>query len=102
MIQILTVNQKSMQVVCINADKIPKRVSPYEWIKEGEIYTVIEISKMGLQAGRFGYKLKEVQLSEQSFPYEYYNSDRFVPIIFLQQVLREEEPEELVADLDLV
>jgi hypothetical protein len=91
-----------MQVVCINADKIPKRVSPYEWIKEGEIYTVIEISKMGLQAGRFGYKLKEVQLSEQSFPYEYYNSDRFVPIIFLQQVLREEEPEELVADLDLV
>ena len=91
-----------MQVVCINADKIPKRVSPYEWIKEGEIYTVIEISKMGLQAGRFGYKLKEVQLSEQSFPYEYYNSDRFVPLISLQQVLKEEEPEELVADLDLV
>ena len=57
---------------------------------------------MGLQAGRFGYKLKEVQLSEQSFPYEYYNSDRFVPLISLQQVLKEEEPEELVADLDLV
>ena len=91
-----------MQVVCINADNKPKKISPYEWIKEGEIYTVIEISKMGLQAGRFGYKLKEVQLSEQSFPYEYYNSDRFVPIIFLQPVLREEEPDELVADLDLV
>jgi len=91
-----------MQVVCINADNIPKRISPYEWIEEGKIYTVIEVTKMGLQAGKFGYKLKEVQLSEQSFPYEYYNSDRFVPLISLQQVLREEEPEELVADLDLV
>ena len=91
-----------MQVVCINDENRQKRISPYEWIKEGEIYTVIEISKMGLQAGRFGYKLKEVQLSEQSFPYEYYNSDRFVPLIPLQQVLREEEPEELLADLELV
>lgn len=91
-----------MQVVCVNSENKPKRISPYEWIKEGEIYTVIEISKMGLQAGRFGYKLKEVQLSEQSFPYEYYNSDRFVSLISLQQILKEEEPEELVADLDLV
>ena len=91
-----------MQVICIDDQNKPKRVSLYEWVKEGEIYTVIEISKMGLQAGRFGYKLKEVQLSEQSFPYEYYNSDRFVPVISLQQVLREEQPEELVADLDLV
>jgi hypothetical protein len=91
-----------MQVVCINDENRPKRISPYEWIEEGKTYTVVEISKMGLQAGRFGYKLKEVQLSEQSFPYEYYNSDRFVPLIPLQQVLREEEPEELVADLNLV
>ena len=91
-----------MQVVCINDENRPKRISPYEWIELGKTYTVIEITKMGLQAGKFGYKLKEVQLSEQSFPYEYYNSDRFVPIISLQQVLREEEPEELVADLDLV
>ena len=91
-----------LRVVCINAENKPKKISPYEWVKEGKIYTVIEISKMGLQAGRFGYKLKEIQLSEQSFPYEYYNSNRFVPVISLQQVLREEQPEELVADLDLV
>ena len=80
-----------MQVICINDENKPKRVSPYEWVKEGEIYTVIEISKMGLQAGRFGYKLKEIQLSEQSFPYEYYNSDRFVPVISLQQVFKNNE-----------
>ena len=90
------------KVICINAENRPKRVSLYEWLEKDVIYTVVEITRMGLQAGRFGYKLKEVQLSEQSFPYEYYNSDRFVPVISLEQVLKEEEPEELVADLDLV
>jgi len=91
-----------MQVICINADNRPKRVSPYEWIEEGKMYTVIEVSKMGLQAGRFGYKLKEVQLSDQSFPYEFYDADRFVPVVPLKQALKEEKVEELVVDLDLV
>jgi len=91
-----------LEVICINAENRPKRISPYEWIEEGKTYTVVEISKMGLQAGKFGYKLKEVELSEQSFPYEYYNADRFVPIIPLKQALKEERTEEIVADLDLV
>ena len=90
------------EVVCINDENRPKRISPYEWIEQGKKYTVIEISKMGLQAGKFGYKLKEVQLSEQSFPYEYYNAERFVPVIPLMQALKEEHVEEIVADLDLV
>jgi hypothetical protein len=90
------------EVICINADNRPKRVSPYEWIEEGKMYTVIEVSKMGLQAGRFGYKLKEVQLSDQSFPYEFYDADRFVPVVPLKLALKEEKVEELVADLDLV
>ena len=91
-----------MQVICINAENRPKRISPYEWIEEGKTYTVVEISKMGLQAGKFGYKLKEVQLSEQSFPYEYYNANRFVPIVPLKQALKEEKVEEISADLELV
>lgn len=91
-----------MQVICINDENRPKRISPYEWIEEGKTYTVVEISKMGLQAGKFGYKLKEVQLSEQSFPYEYYNADRFIPIVPLKQALKEERVEEISADLELV
>ena len=91
-----------MQVICINAENRPKRISPYEWIEEGKTYTVVEVSKMGLQAGKFGYKLKEVQLSEQSFPYEYYNADRFVPVEPLKQALKEERVEEISADLELV
>jgi hypothetical protein len=91
-----------MQVICINDENRPKRISPYEWIEEGKTYTVVEVSKMGLQAGKFGYKLKEVQLSEQSFPYEYYNADRFVPVEPLKQALKEERVEEISADLELV
>lgn len=91
-----------LKVICINAENRPKKISPYEWIEEGKTYTVVEISKMGLQAGKFGYKLKEVQLSEQSFPYEYYNADRFVPVEPLKQALKEERVEEISADLELV
>lgn len=91
-----------MQVICINDENRPKRISPYEWIEEGKTYTVVEVSKMGLQAGKFGYKLKEMQLSEQSFPYEYYNADRFVPVEPLKQALKEERVEEISADLELV
>jgi hypothetical protein len=91
-----------MQVICINDENRPKKISPYEWIEEGKTYTVVEVSKMGLQAGKFGYKLKEVQLSEQSFPYEYYNADRFVLVEPLKQALKEERVEEISADLELV
>jgi hypothetical protein len=86
------------KVICIDSSNKPKRISPYEWITEGTVYTVTEISKMGLQAGKFGYKLKEVQLSEQSFPYEYYNAERFIQIETLIQVAEEQ----ISADLELV
>jgi hypothetical protein len=91
-----------MQVICIDSSNKPKRISPYEWITEGTVYTVVEIAKMGLQAGRFGYKLKEVQLSEQSFPYEYFNAERFLPVEFLVKALKEEKVEEISADLELI
>lgn len=91
-----------MQVICIDSSNKPKKISPYEWITEGTVYTVTEISKMGLQAGKFGYKLREVQLSEQSFPYEYYNAERFLPVEFLAKALKEEKVEEISADLELI
>jgi len=90
------------KVICIDSSNKPKKISPYEWITEGTVYTVVEISKMGIQAGRFGYKLKEVQLSEQSFPYEYFNAERFLPVEFLVKALKEEKVEEISADLELI
>lgn len=91
-----------MQVICIDDSNKPKRISPMEWITEGKVYTVVEIAKMNLQNNKLGYRLKEVQLSEQSFPYEYYNAERFIQVETLVQVAEELESEEIPADLELV
>jgi hypothetical protein len=88
-----------MQVICINSSNKPKRISPYEWITEGEIYTVTEVARMSLQQNRFGYRLKEIQLSDQSFPYEYYSADRFAPYVSLEAIEAEHFQE---ADLEQV
>jgi hypothetical protein len=89
------------KVICIDASNKPKRISPFEWISEGTVYTVTEVARMSLQQNRFGYKLKEVQLSEQSFPYEYYNAERFIAIDHLEQMAKEEEKLQ-EAELNLV
>lgn len=91
-----------LRVICIDNSNKPKRISPIEWLEEGRIYTIVEIAKMNLQNNKLGYRLKEVQLSEQSFPYEYYNAERFLPIEALVQVAEELKSEEVPADLELV
>ena len=88
-----------MQVICIDASNKPKRISPYEWLTEGTVYTVVEVARMSLQQNRFGYRLKEVQLSDQSFPYEYYSADRFAPYVTLEAIEAEHFQE---ADLETV
>jgi hypothetical protein len=55
---------------------------------------------MGLQPGKVGLVLKEVQLSKKSFPYEYYDATRFLPLEAL--VAKEKKVEEKEAELDLV
>jgi hypothetical protein len=88
-----------LKVICIDASNKPKRISPYEWLTEGKVYTVIEVARMSLQQNRFGYRLKEAQLSEQSFPYEYYSADRFAPYVTLEAIEAEHFQE---ADLETV
>lgn len=94
------------KVICIDADNKPKKISPYEWLVAGQVYTVVEVARMSLQQNRYGYRLKEVQLSEQSFPYEYYVSDRFIALEQLEAVLQESEkiakPNLEEADLELI
>ena len=69
-----------MKVICINNSNKPNNIPDSEWIKKDEIYTVTSVKAMGLQPGKFGYLLKEIQLSELSFPYELYDADRFIPL----------------------
>lgn len=73
-----------MKVICINSQDKPDNIPLNEWIEEGEIYTIKEIAPMGLQYDTFGYKFEEIELSEESFPYSYYNANRF---IFLDELL---------------
>lgn len=89
-----------MKVICIDSSNKPAKVPVEQWIKEGETYTVIKVVKMGLQDGRYGVLLKEVQMSADCFPYEYYDAERFIPLdIRLHQV--EEEKEEVLEEADL-
>ena len=88
-----------MKVICIDASNKPSKISSDEWIQEGVTYTVVEVVNMGLQPGKLGVRLKEVNLTKKSFPYEYYDATRFIPIEGLVAHSMEEEKE---VELDLV
>lgn len=80
-----------MQVVCINDKNRPNRIPPEKWIKEGSVYTVIATTSMNIQRNKIGLKLKEIELDESCFPYEYFDADRFKPVEFNNSLVKEEE-----------
>jgi hypothetical protein len=89
-----------MKAICIDSSNKPAKVPIEQWIKEGESYTIIKVVKMGLQDKKYGVLLKEVQMSADCFPYEYYDADRFLPLDILAEVKEEELVKE--ADLELI
>jgi len=89
-----------MKVICINSSNKPVKVPIEQWVKEGETYTIIKLVTMGLQDGKHGVLLKEVQMSADCFPYEYYDADRFVPLDTRVANMEEEVVKE--ADLELI
>ena len=91
-----------MKAICIDSSNKPAKVPIEQWVKEGETYTIIKIVKMGLQDVRYGVLLKEVQMSADCFPYEYYDAERFIPLDTRIHQLEEEKEEVLEADLELI
>ena len=91
-----------MKVICIDADNKPKNVPIEEWVKEGNTYTVTKIVRMGLQKETYGFLLKEIQLSSRSFPYELYDSSRFLPIGILSDMKEEKEVNVEDVNLELI
>ena len=89
-----------MKVICIDSSNKHTKIPIEQWIKEGEVYTVVKVVKMGLQDGRYGVLLEEVQISADCFPYEYYDADRFIPLDARVANMEEEVVEE--ADLELI
>ena len=91
-----------MKVICIDNSKKPKNVPVKEWVQEGDTYTVTRIVRMGLQKDIYGFLLKEVQLSSRSFPYELYDSSRFLPISILSNMKEEEKVNIEDVNLELI
>ena len=91
-----------MKVICIDADNKPQNIPIEEWVKEGDMYNVTRIVKMGLQKDIYGFLLKEVQLSSRSFPYELYDSSRFLPIGILSDMKEEEKVNIEDVNLELI
>ena len=88
-----------MKVICIDSSKKPNNIAGEEWIQEGVVYTVLSTVNMGLQPRRVGLKLKEVELTKKSFPYEYYDATRFLPIEGLTSEAEEVKEKEFELDL---
>ena len=69
-----------MKAICIDSSNKPDRISEYEWIEEGVVYTITGVVEMGLQQNKLGITLAEVELTEASAPYQYYSLERFLII----------------------
>lgn len=91
-----------MRAICIDASNRPSKVPENEWVVEGEIYTITRVVRMGLQENKFGVLLKEVKLSTNSFPYELYDAERFLPLDLLAGALEETRETVKEADLELI
>lgn len=91
-----------MRAICIDASNRPSKVPESEWVKEGEVYTITRVVRMGLQENKFGVLLKEVKLSTNSFPYELYDAERFLPLDLLAGALEETRETVKEADLELI
>jgi hypothetical protein len=83
-----------MKVICINSSNKPAQIPQEQWIEEGKIYTVTQIIALPLQPGIAGFLLKEVSLSPDCFPYEFYSSDRFAEVVGLEEEVVEAQEEE--------
>jgi hypothetical protein len=91
-----------MRAICIDASNKPSKVPDSEWVIEGEVYTITRVVRMGLQDNKFGVLLKEIKLSSNSFPYELYDAERFLPIDLLSKAFEETQETVKEADLELI
>ncbi len=90
----------NIEVICINDQHRPNEVPTTRWIKKGNTYHVIEISKLNAQGGIYGCKLAEIN-NDDLVPYQYFRIDRFaVPIT---DKVKDELLEQIdISDLDEV
>jgi|13_taG_2_1085334.scaffolds.fasta_scaffold02039_12 hypothetical protein len=67
-----------MKAICIDSSNKPEHISENEWIEEGSVYTITQVVEIGVQEGKLGISLEEIELTEASAPYKYYSLERFL------------------------
>lgn len=67
-----------MKVQCINDKNKPTEIPIEKWIKYGEMYTVIKV--VTTLDNQPGFVLKEIELGEDTFPYDCFNPKRFAQV----------------------
>lgn len=65
-----------VKCICVNDSGKPKSISADKWLEKGREYTIIFASFL-LPQNELGLQLKEVDLDESCFPYEYFLANRF-------------------------
>lgn len=65
-----------IKCICINDKGRPKSIAPDKWIKKEQEYTIVFASFLKPQ-NELGLQLKEVDLDDSCFPYEYFLANRF-------------------------
>lgn len=85
------------EVICIDDTNKPNDIPLSKWIKKGNKYTVIEVSKMRIQGGLLGFKLEEINLTD-CFPYQYFAARRFAVLVSPGQTWVEEELSRLLEE----
>lgn len=68
------------KVICIDDTNKPDGIPTSKWVELGDVYTVIEISKMLIQEGMLGFKLEEKNIDD-CFPYQFFAANRFAILI---------------------
>jgi hypothetical protein len=83
------------KVICIDDKHKPNEVPDEAWIMYGERYTVVAVDLLSSH-NKIGFKLQEIILPEKAFPYEYFDSQRFILSNEDEELLIEAEFEKLL------
>jgi len=84
----------NLKVICINDQHRPNEVPTSRWVKKGNTYHIVEISKLNAQGGLHGCKLAEID-NDDLVPYQFFRLDRFaLPIT-------KEERDQILEQIDI-
>ena len=75
--------------ICVDDTNKPQEIPQEKWVKKNQEYTVIGVAPS--LDGKLGFKLKEIVLGKESYPFGCFSSVRFgIPIQDKSKTLEEE------------